>query len=347
MLLPLNGVHRAQGAEVQTVYFAAHAETAVANPVLSFQGRLVNPTNGLPLSDGAYQIAFRLYNVESAGAPLWQEAHTVAVNRSVFSVLLGSLTALNLADFNGQPLWLGITVGADPEMTPRQRLAHAPYAILAERVKDGAATSATIADDSIAAADLAPNSVGTSEIAANAVDSARIVEGSIAAGDIGAEQVDDARIRNTLRAITVPANALNFDKASAVITQHHLGLHWLPNFQNAATISLAKPLDWDGTSNVELKLFFYFEDAGAGVAQFFVRPRSFNGGDSYVDAGSNNGNTVAFTGVGRFGEQTFTIPAASMLKNWWYITIQRQGQSETYAGDLILSSVRLTYTAVR
>ncbi|NOK60959.1 MAG: hypothetical protein GFH27_549289n59 [Chloroflexi bacterium AL-W] len=36
---------------------------------------------------------------------------------------------LNAADFNGQGLWLGIQVGSDPEMTPRQRIGYAAYAM--------------------------------------------------------------------------------------------------------------------------------------------------------------------------------------------------------------------------
>ena len=71
-------------------------------------------------------MTFRLYS-DSGGPPtlLWTEIHDVAVGNAdavtvtdgVFSVTLGAVTPLNLADFDN-PVWLGITVGTDPEMTP-------------------------------------------------------------------------------------------------------------------------------------------------------------------------------------------------------------------------------------
>jgi hypothetical protein len=44
-------------------------------------------------------------------------------------------------------------------------------------------------------------------------------------------------------------------------------------------------------------------------------------------------------------EQTITIPAARFGdKALWVITIQREGSLETYAGDVILTSVSLSYS---
>ena len=71
--------------------------------------------------------------------PLWTETKSVAVSRGNFNTLLGDTTALTLGIFSGQDLYLGVTIGGDPEATPRQRLAHVAYAIHAEN----AATAAT------------------------------------------------------------------------------------------------------------------------------------------------------------------------------------------------------------
>jgi hypothetical protein len=60
---------------------------------------------------------------------LWVETQQVSVNNGVFNVLLGTATPIALA-FDKQ-YYLGITVGNDPEMTPRQALRSAPYAIKA------------------------------------------------------------------------------------------------------------------------------------------------------------------------------------------------------------------------
>jgi hypothetical protein len=49
----------------------------------------------------------------------------------LFNTLLGDTTGLNLAIFDGRPLWLGVTVGSDPESAPRMPIAYVPYALRA------------------------------------------------------------------------------------------------------------------------------------------------------------------------------------------------------------------------
>lgn len=114
-----------------------------AAPVLSYQGRLLNPATGVPKADGSYSMKFSLYTAEAGGAPLWSETKSVAVSKGLFSTLLGDAVPLTVANFNGQALWLGVTVGADPEAAPRQRVAHTAYAIHAETA--ASATTATTA----------------------------------------------------------------------------------------------------------------------------------------------------------------------------------------------------------
>jgi hypothetical protein len=104
---------------------------SIITPKLHYQGRLLDPTTGVPKIDGNYTMIFNIYNVASGGAPLWTETKDVAVSKGIFSTLLGDTTPLNTSIFNGQDLWLGISVGADPQMTPRQPLAYVPYAIYA------------------------------------------------------------------------------------------------------------------------------------------------------------------------------------------------------------------------
>lgn len=101
----------------------------VTTPVISYQGRLLDPATGQPKPDGGYTMSFSLYNVATGGGPLWTESKSVAVNKGLFNTLLGDITLLPAPLFNGQELYLGITVGSDPETTPRQRLAHVAYAI--------------------------------------------------------------------------------------------------------------------------------------------------------------------------------------------------------------------------
>lgn len=107
--------------------------SAAATPtyLLNYQGRLLDPATGTPKPDGNYNISFRLYNVESGGTALWTESKSVTLSKGLFTTLLGDTVALNLPDFVNQVLWLGITVGGDPEATPRQRIGHTAYAIYA------------------------------------------------------------------------------------------------------------------------------------------------------------------------------------------------------------------------
>lgn len=119
----------ALAAEQATVVYA---ENGGLPPVIAYQARLLDPVTGQPKVDGAYVIAFNLYAVATGGAPLWGESKSVQVNKGLFSALLGDTTALNVTLFNGQDLYLGITVGSDPEATPRQRIGYVAYALYAQ-----------------------------------------------------------------------------------------------------------------------------------------------------------------------------------------------------------------------
>lgn len=107
-------------------------DTVAATQVLQYQGRLLDAISGQPKPDGAYAFTFRIYNTASGGAPLWTENKSITANKGLLSTLLGDITPLDLALFTGQELYLGITIGTDPEAAPRQRLAHVAYALHAE-----------------------------------------------------------------------------------------------------------------------------------------------------------------------------------------------------------------------
>ncbi len=95
---------------------------------LSTQG-VLRQTSGSAVPDGNYQITFRLYNVATGGTQLWQEVQTaVPVQNGIYSVVLGSVTPLNLG-FD-QDYWLGVTVAPSTnEMSPRTKLTASPYAL--------------------------------------------------------------------------------------------------------------------------------------------------------------------------------------------------------------------------
>jgi hypothetical protein len=90
---------------------------------ISYQGRLTD-SGGTPL-DGTYAMRFIVYNDEAAGTALWDSGtFNVTVENGLFNVALGVAPS----DFNGQALWLSITVGGET-LSPRQEILPAPYAL--------------------------------------------------------------------------------------------------------------------------------------------------------------------------------------------------------------------------
>lgn len=77
-------------------------------------------------------MVFALYNSPSGGPALWTETqNNISVANGIYSVTLGAVTPLSLA-FDTQ-YYLGVAVGADAEMTPRQPLSSVAYAFRADK----------------------------------------------------------------------------------------------------------------------------------------------------------------------------------------------------------------------
>ncbi len=103
--------------------------------MMTYQGRLTDDV-GAPLPNEPVNVTFRIY--DQLSTQRWIESHVISPTDGLFSVQLGS---------NGSPLtedlltydecWLGVTVGGDPELTPRARLITVPYAFRVGTV-DGA-----------------------------------------------------------------------------------------------------------------------------------------------------------------------------------------------------------------
>jgi hypothetical protein len=98
---------------------------------INYQGYLTD--SGSNPVDGSVSIVFSIYSTDIGGTSLWSETQTVMVKKGLFNVQLGSATPL--PSFSVSPRYLGIKVGTDPEMTPRQLLASAPYALNADTLE--------------------------------------------------------------------------------------------------------------------------------------------------------------------------------------------------------------------
>lgn len=107
-----------------SIYFAGAAE-------LNYQARLTDPGTGDP-REGVFSMTFRLYDSSMGDTALWTETKDVPVRNGLFSTLLGDTVPVPATIFNGQDLWLGITVGTDTEATPRQPIVPGAYALHAD-----------------------------------------------------------------------------------------------------------------------------------------------------------------------------------------------------------------------
>jgi hypothetical protein len=155
------------------VLLATTSLWAVTLQLISHQGRLTTPA-GVPVADGAYLIKFQIYADSLGGAALWNsDFQSVQVTNGLFTYLLGKDVLFPANLFTVSPdRWLGITVGVDPEMTPRTRMvgsAYALHAFNAGDVSDNIITSAKITNGTVVDADInAAANIAATKIAGTA-----------------------------------------------------------------------------------------------------------------------------------------------------------------------------------
>ena len=160
------------------------ALTAFADvpPMINYQGKLLTPA-GAAVADTAYVMQFAIYDAPAGGTQLWSEPPaSVQVKKGLFSVLLGSVNNLGPNLFSAPNRFLGIKVGADAEMTPRQQIVSSAFAfkaatadmastavnaLIANTVADGAITTDKIADNSISVSKLKPVEPWTAPVLLN------------------------------------------------------------------------------------------------------------------------------------------------------------------------------------
>ena len=104
---------------------------------INYQGYLTNP-GGTPVN-ATLAMAFSLYDGKSAGAnQLFTENQNVTVANGVLSVLIGAQPATPLTLAFDVPYWLGVKVGSDAEMAPRE-----PVAAAADALRSASSEAAT------------------------------------------------------------------------------------------------------------------------------------------------------------------------------------------------------------
>ncbi|MFA5029951.1 MAG: tail fiber domain-containing protein [Patescibacteria group bacterium] len=143
------------GMMTNSEFFLAQAAVGI-NKQINYQGKIAN-SSGNNLTDGNYSFKFELYDAPDAGTLLWSEewktgsgAGPVQLVDSVFSVALGTSTALTSSLFANDNLYLQVYLDADSNgvyeetFSPRKRITASPYAFNSDTL-DGydATTTAT------------------------------------------------------------------------------------------------------------------------------------------------------------------------------------------------------------
>lgn len=94
---------------------AGIVSAATVTQSTTYQGKLTDAA-GNPLT-GTYSVKFSLWDAATGGTELIQNYQTVTAVNGLFTTPV----SFPPYRFDGSALWLGVTVGTDPEMTPGRR----------------------------------------------------------------------------------------------------------------------------------------------------------------------------------------------------------------------------------
>jgi hypothetical protein len=122
--------------------------------VMGYQG-MITDNSGVPVTDGSYNMRFRIYDGESGGSLEWDSGpQSVQLTGGVFNVVLGESPqpALGL-DFD-EGYWLLVTFDGENQL-PRKRLGSVGYAYIASGLVPGTDVIGTVPGAVIAASNTA------------------------------------------------------------------------------------------------------------------------------------------------------------------------------------------------
>ncbi len=109
-------------AAICVIPFAAAAQ---APDTITYQGKLTDD-EGRPITV-ATDVTFTIYDSPSGGSVLYTTTTTITPDMNgIFTV---ELEPIGVAVFDGSPRYLGIKVGPDEEMMPRQLISSTPYSL--------------------------------------------------------------------------------------------------------------------------------------------------------------------------------------------------------------------------
>ena len=185
------------------LYFLLATTHANVPTVLSYQAYLMDES-GAPINNAA-TVTVSIYNVDSGGSPLWTDTRLLTPEQGLVSIDLGGSAAPFPPGLFSNPLWLGIEVDSDGEMTPRRALTTAAFAFEADNALSLAGQGAAAYDQSGHVADMGnPHGVTAAGIgAASAADIASLQ------GQINAALATIASLQNTVSTLQTDLAAAN------------------------------------------------------------------------------------------------------------------------------------------
>ncbi len=319
------------------LFVGSPAASAAFNENINYQGKLTDGS-AIPVSDGAYDIVFRLYDAAAGGSTVWTESlnnanlwtetasttvtrnaagcggsgftsivyatgtneNSIAVGQTIwnttlkesavvtgittgtntlcvsnpysswansddltnrvyvksglFSVMMGTVSSFSAIDFN-QTLYLGVTVGNDPEMSPRKMIGALPAAFTAKTLNNnGSASIGTNAGSTLSIGNttgaVTMNSGGTSAWTntSGGLTISTATSGTLALNSAGALNLSSAAA-STVTLANV-ANALNFDSDTLTIDALNNRIGIGTNAPSATLDIAGSMTDSNGTSSI-------------------------------------------------------------------------------------------------
>jgi hypothetical protein len=120
-----------QGLCVVVILAAPIAGQGAPPRSLTEQGRLIDKTSGMPVA-GMASMTFTIYPAPIGGAVLWREVVDVMLDNGYFSVQLGASVPFPADLWQETPRYLGVKVGDDDELLPRDEITSVPFAFVAQ-----------------------------------------------------------------------------------------------------------------------------------------------------------------------------------------------------------------------
>lgn len=184
------------------------AATAFASfpHLMNYQGRL-DDANGDPVTDGNYNVTFRLFNASAAGSTLWSETQSVTTVDGVFSVLLGAIDTIPEFVWYQDSAYLEIQPNGSDPVLPRSLISVVPYAWRAKNSDLIGGLSAIDLEESseiqgaLAAHAAIPNAhhdktIDASELILGTLGEGRLPQGAIDSSEMEVESIGSNRLSN-------------------------------------------------------------------------------------------------------------------------------------------------------